>query len=1028
MKLSETCIRRPVFATVLAIMLVLIGIVSWGRVQIREYPNIDEPVVTVTTNYRGAAAEIIETQVTKTIEDTVAGIEGVEFVSSTSRAERSQVTITFRLTRDAESAAADVRDRVSRVRGRLPENIDEPVIAKVEADARATVWLALTSQSLSALDVTDLATRLLKPRLQTLPGAADVQIFGDREYSMRIWLDPDRLAAFRLSPGDIEQALREQNFDLPSGRIESDTREFNVISRTDLNEVAGFEAVVVRVVDGYPVQLRDVARVGVAAANERSLVRFNGVPAVGLGLIKQATANPLILAAALREQLPRLKNELPGDATLTVAYDSTVFIDRSIQAVYRTIAEAAALVAIVTFLFLGGLRASVIPLVTIPVCLISAISLIDLFGYSINTLTLLALVVAIGLVVDDAIVVLENTHRHIEEGLAPVAAAFTAIREVGFAVVAMTFTLAAVFAPMAFQTGRTGRLFTEFALTLAGTVMISGFLALTLSPMMCSRLLRKEPPSRWFMVTSERALNALSAGYRRVLSRIIALRWLMASLAVGFAVLTWWLWTTLPSELAPREDRGVFSTVFTAPEGSSVNFTGANGEAIEKLALATEDVWRIFLVVGNPTPTGGLGFIGLNDWSERDRTVFDVVSEFQKGLAGVPGVRAFAVAPASLGASIRSRPVNLVIMSSDTFEETARVIEPMLEEFRASGLMTGVDTDLTINKPEFRVLIDRARSADVGVSVDEVGRTLESMLGGRAVTRFKRNNEEYDVIVQLEPRERVSPDIIDRLFVRGRDDTMLPLSSLVEVRPDIGARELNHFGQRRSITVTAGLADGVTLGQAVEYIARVAPKYMKEGYATDYSGPTREYVQASNTLLVTFALALVFVYLVLSAQFESFVDPFTILFAVPLSLVGGLGLLHLTGGTLNVYSQIGLITLVGLITKHGILIVEFANQLRDAGMELVDAIVESASLRLRPILMTTFATVFGAMPLWLATGAGSESRRQIGQVIVGGMSFGTLMTLFVVPAVYCLFARRRQPLVSAPTPEMASARAEAGIS
>ncbi len=1014
MKLSETCIQRPVFASVLAIMLVLIGIVSWDRVQIREYPNIDEPVVNVTTNYRGASAEIIESQVTKPIEDTVAGIEGVEFVKSTSRAERSQVTVTFRLSRDPESAAADVRDRVARVRGRLPDNVDEPVISKVEADARATVWLALSSPSLSPLEVTDLATRQLKPRLQTLPGSADVQIFGDREYSMRIWLDPGRLAAFRLTPLDVEQALRAQNLELPSGRIESEMREFNVISRTDINDVPGFEAIVIRVVDGYPVQVRDVARVGIAPANERSLVRFNGDPSVGLGLIKQATANPLILAQALREALPELRSLLPDDVTLTVAYDSTIFIDRSIQAVFTTIAEAAALVAIIIFLFLGGLRASLIPLITIPVCLISAFTLIDLFGYSVNTLTLLALVVAIGLVVDDAIVVLENSHRHIEEGLTPMDAAFTAIREVGFAVVAMTMTLAAVFAPMAFQTGRTGRLFTEFALTLAGTVVISGFLALTISPMMCSRLLRHERPARWFELTSDRLLRALSRGYSGLLSAIISLRWVMALVAIGFSGLTWWLWTTLPAELAPQEDRGVFSTVFTAPEGSSVNFTGASGQAIEKVALSTDDVWRILLIVGNPTPTGGLGFIGLNDWNERDRSVFDVVKEFQGKLASVPGVRAFAIAPASLGASIRSRPVNLVVMSPDSFAETARTIEPLLEEFRASGLMTGIETDLTMNKPEFRVLVDRARAADAGVSVDAVGRTLETMLGGRAVTRFKRNAEEFDVIVQLDARDRTTPDVIDQLFVRGTGDAMLPLSALVDVKSDIGARELNHFGQRRSITITANLADGVALGQVVDYLRTVTPRYMKSGYATEFTGPTYEYTQASNTLLITFALALAFVYLVLAAQFESFVDPLTILFAVPLSLAGGLGLLHLTGGTLNVYSQIGLITLVGLITKHGILIVEFANQLRDNGASLRDAVVKASSLRLRPILMTTVATVFGALPLWLATGAGSESRRQIGEVIVGGMTLGTIMTLFVVPGVYVLFARRRSPRVIPP--------------
>ena len=1011
MKLSETCIRRPVLASVLAIILVLLGVVSYDRLQIREYPNIDEPVVTVRTDYRGAAAEIIESQVTKPIEDSVAGIEGVDVLTSTSRAERSQVTVRFRLDRDPDSAAADVRDRVARVRGRLPDDIEEPVISAVEADARAVVWLAFSSDTRTPLEVSDLANRLVKPRLQTLPGAADVQIFGDRKYAMRIWLDPDRLAAFGLTPVDVEQALRNQNVELPSGRIESDTREFNVISRTDLNTVEEFQAVVVKVVQGYPVRIQDVARVGIAPESERSIVRFNASNAVAMGLIKQATANLLILSAALRERLPLLQRELPPDVKVTVAYDSTIFIDRSIGAVFKTIAEAVVLVALVIFLFLGRMRASIIPLITIPISLVASFTIIDTLGYSINTLTLLSLVVAIGLVVDDAIVVLENVYRHIEKGLDPIAAAFAGIREVGFAVVAMTLTLAAVFAPVAFQTGRTGRLFTEFALTLAGTVMISGFLALTLSPMMCSRLLRREEPPRWFARTVDRWLRAITRKYQSVLATIISGRWFMLVVAAGFATLTWWLWTNTPSELAPKEDRGVFATIISAPEGSSIGYTAANAMAIEQIALNTPDVWRIFLIAGRPTPSGGLAFTGLNDWSERDRSVGDVIKELRPKLANVPGVNAFPIQPSSLGGSSRARAVQFVVMSPDTYQETAAAIEPLLEDLRNSGLVTGVDTDLTLNKPEFRVSVDRALAADAGVPINTVGLTLETMLGGRTVTTFKQNNEEYNVVVQLDASDRATPDAIDRLFVRGRDDLMVPLSSLVSVKSAIGARELNHFGQRRAITIQADLAEGVTLGQAVSYFEQVAPNYLRTGYATDYSGPTREFMEASSTLLMTFTLALVFIYLVLAAQFESFVDPFTILFTVPLSLAGGLGLLYLTGGTVNVYTQIGLITLVGLITKHGILIVEFANQLRDAGQTLRAAIIESASLRLRPILMTTFATICGALPLWAAVGAGSESRAQIGQVIVGGMALGTVMTLFVVPAIYYLFARERHLLV-----------------
>ena len=1019
MKLSDTCVARPVFATVLSLILVLLGLVSYDRLQIREYPNIDEPVVTVRTDYLGASAEIIESQVTKPIEDSVSGIEGVDVVTSTSRAERSEITVRFRLDRDPDSAAADVRDRVARVRGRLPGDIEEPVVSKVEADARAVVWLAFSSGTRSALEVSDLATRFVKPRLQTLPGAADVQIFGDRVYAMRIWMEPDRLAAFGLAVSDIEDALRRQNIELPTGKIENDTRELSVISRTDLNQRTEFEQVVVRVVDGYPVRIKDVARVEIGPEAERSIVRFNGENAVAMGLIKQATANPLILSQALRDALPSLRADLPDDVNVTIAYDSTVFIERSIAAVFKTIAEAVVLVALVTFLFLGGVRAAIIPLVTIPVCLISAFSMIDLFGFSINTLTLLALVVAIGLVVDDSIVVLENVFRHLERGLDPIRAALVGTREVAFAVVAMTLTLAAVFAPVAFSTGRTGRLFTEFALTLAGVVIVSGFLALTLSPMMCSRLLKDAHGSAWFNATMDRALRAATRLYTTALGWVIRLRWLMLLLAVGLLAGAGWLYTNTRSELAPTEDRGVFVTVFSVPEGSSVWYTNRYAEQIEREILKIPEFRRVFMIAGRPTPTQGLAFTGLVDWADRERSTVDVIRELQPRLFGIPGVRAFAVAPPSLGASPRARPINLVVMSSLSYAETEQTIEPLLEEMRTSGLMQGVDTDLKLNKPELRIRVDRDRAADAGVSVDTIGRTLETMLGGRRVGTFKQNNEEYNVIVQVEPDERRTPEVIDGIFLRSGNGVMVPLSSMVQVTPEIGARELNHFAQRRAITITASLAPGVAMGDALTFIQQSVDRHLPDGFTTDYDGPTREFVQSSDALLFTFLLALAFIYLVLSAQFESFIDPLTILVAVPLSLAGGLALLKFTGGTLNVYSQIGLITLVGLIAKHGILIVEFANQLRDGGAELRDAVIEAASLRLRPILMTTFSTVLGALPLAIATGAGSESRVQIGMVIVGGMLFGTLMTLFVVPAIYYLLARRRHVIQGIATDDIA---------
>jgi len=1021
MRLSDVCIRRPVFATVLSLVILLLGLVSYSRLQVREYPKIDEPTVTVSTNYLGASADIVESQVTKPLEDSIAGIEGVDVLTSISRPERSQITVRFRLERDPDGAAADVRDRVARVRSKLPDTIDEPVIAKVEAGANPIIWLAFSSMSMSPLEVSDIANRLVKPRLQTLPGAADVRIFGERKFSMRIWLDPDRLAGFSLTPGDVEEALRRQNVELPSGRIESRQREFTVVSQSDLQRVGEFENVVVRNVNGYPVRIRDVGHVTLAPQDERSIVRFNGRDAISLGLIKQATANPLTLAQALKAELPRLREELPEGVTVEIANDNTLFIERSIESVYKTILEAIVLVAAVIFLFLGTVRASFIPLITIPVCLIGVCTLMLAAGFSVNTLTLLALVLAIGLVVDDSIVVLENVYRHIEEGMQPVQAAFRGIREVGFAVVAMTLTLAAVYAPVAFTTGRTGRLFIEFALTLAGAVLVSGFLALTLTPMLCSRVLRHDPNPGLLVRVIDRALGALSSGYERALRATLRVRWLVVVLGLAVAAASVWLFQTTKRELAPIEDRGTIVALFNGPDGASIDYTDRYARRIEAAALSIREADRVFVVSGSPTVTQGISFIRVVDWAERDRKVPEILDEFQPMLREIPGVQAFAVAPASLGQSPRERPINVVVLSSDPYEEIERTLEPMMQALRDDPRFQGVDTDLRLNKPELKVQIDRDRAADAGVPVDSIGRALETALGGRQVTRFKRQGEQYDVIVQFAAADRSTPQDISKIFVRGRNDTMVPLSSLVRVHEGVTARELNHFGQRRAVTITANLAPGASLGEAVDIIESLAREHLGLGYALDYNGQTREFKQSSATLLITFALALCFIYLVLAAQFESFVDPLIIMFTVPLSMTGALLLLRWGGGTMNVYSQIGLITLVGLITKHGILIVEFANQMRDRGVALVPATIEAARLRLRPILMTTGAMVLGAVPLALASGAGAESRMQIGLVIVGGMTFGTLLTLFVLPTIYTLVSRPRHVL-----PELAEPAAGGG--
>ncbi|MBS1143266.1 MAG: efflux transporter permease subunit [Proteobacteria bacterium] len=1008
MKVSDICIKRPVFATVLSLVIMLLGIVSYTRLPVREYPKIDEPVVTVGTTYRGASAEIIESQVTKPLEDSLAGIEGVEVITSISRAENSQISVRFKLERAPDSAASDVRDRVSRVRNKLPDAVDEPVIAKVEADANPVIWIAFSSDKHSALEVTDVATRIVKPRLQTLPGAADVRVFGDRKFAMRIWLDKQRLAAYQLTPADVEDALRKQNVEVPAGRIESREREFSVVANTDLKTPEEFGSVVVKTVAGYPVRIRDLGRVAIGAAEERSAVRFKGRSAVALGVIKQATANPLELSKALRAELPKITSELPEGMSANLSYDSSVFIDRSIESVFKTIGEAILLVLAIIFFFLRNLRATLIPLVTIPVSLVGAFGIMFALGFTINTLTLLALVLAIGLVVDDAIVVLENIYRHIEEGMPRMQAALQGSKEIGFAVVAMTLTLAAVYAPVAFMTGRTGKLFIEFALTLAGAVLVSGFVALTLSPMMCSVLLKHEEKHGKAFLMVEGFLNWLNAGYKRVLTASLNRRWIVLVCFVVVAASCGILLKALKSELAPVEDRGIIFGMFIGPEGATLDYTEKYARQIEGIYSQTKDAERYFVVAGNPTVSQGISILGLTDWNDRSRRSPDIAKELFPKFAGIPGVMAFPVTPPSLGQSPRERPVNFVIVTAAPYEELQKVTSQILVEVAKNPQLTNVDTDLKLNKPELSVNVKRDKAADMGVSVDTIGRTLETFLGGRQVTRFKRDGEQYDVIVQVAEDERRNPDDIREIYVRGRDGSMISLENLVDVRETISPRELNHFGQRRAVTITANLAPGYTLGEALSFMDGVANQILKPGYAADYNGQSREFRQSSSSLAFTFGLALAFIYLVLAAQFESFRDPFIIMLTVPLSMAGALLALWLSGGTLNVYSQIGLVTLVGLITKHGILIVEFANQLQEKGMALKEAVIESAFLRLRPILMTTGAMVLGAVPLAFSVGAGAESRQQIGWVIVGGLLLGTFFTLFVVPTVYSLLAARKE--------------------
>ncbi|MFO7477203.1 MAG: efflux RND transporter permease subunit, partial [Methyloceanibacter sp.] len=836
MTLSELSIKRPVFATVMSLVLVLVGLVSYERLSVREYPAIDPPVITVETTYPGASAPIVETQVTQVLEDSLAGIEGIDFITSISRQESSQITVTFKLDRNQDYAAADVRDRVGRVRGRLPQEIEEPIIQKREADAQPVLFIAFYSEEHSALEITDYADRYVKDQLQTLTGVAEVRLFGDRRYSMRIWLDPERLAAFQLTPQDIEAALRRQNVEVPSGRIESLQREFTVLAETDLRTPEQFNDLIIKETNGYLVRLREVGYAELGALDERRIVRFNGQPAIALGVVKQATANPLEVSEAVRQVLPSITNTLPTGMQARVAHDKSVFIAESIKNVYRTIGEAVILVIFIIFLFLRSIRATLIPLVTIPVSLIGAFALMLALGFSINTLTLLALVLAIGLVVDDAIVMLENIYRHVEAGMSPVKAALIGSREISFAVIAMTVTLAAVYAPIGFMTGLTGRLFTEFAWTLAGAVIVSGFVALTLSPMMCSKLLKHSDNHNLFYRVIERCLNGISWVYRMILHGALAARPLVLLIGLGVAGASYFLFDSLKSELAPLEDQGTIITVFRAPEGATIDYTDAYGKQIEEIALKVPEADRVFLVSGNPTVSQGRVILRVIPWDERERTQQEIARSIAPEIVAVPGVVAFPSNPPSLGQHSRSKPVNFVIQTSRPYTELQEMVDALLVKAQDYPGLVDIDSDLKLNSPQLDISVDREKAASMGVEIDTLGRTLETMLGGRQVTRFKQDGEQYDVVVKIADVDRRNPDDMRRIYVRGTDDSMIPLSNLITIKETVAPKELNHFNQLRAATVTAQLAPGYTLSDALVFLEQAAAETLPTTAYIEYAG------------------------------------------------------------------------------------------------------------------------------------------------------------------------------------------------
>jgi len=1019
MKISEVSINRPVLATVMSLAIVLFGLLSLMRLPVREYPDIESRVVSVTTIYRGASAQVVETEITDVIEEQLSTIEGVKLLTSSSQEQVSRITVEFEVRRNVDEAANDVRDRVSRVRGQLPTTSEEPIVAKQDANAQPIIWLSVNGEGFSILELSDAAKNLLAERLQRVEGVASAFVGGERRYAMRVWLDPVRLAARGVTVSDVEAALRSENAEIPSGRIEGRGREFAVRTRGDLEKAEDFASVVIATQGGAPVRLSDVAEVQVGAEDERTALRYNGVPSVGVGIVKQQKASTVDVARNVRAALPELGEALPKGMNLVIAYDSSTFIEDAIHEVLVSLFVAIGLVFLVTFLFLRSMRATLIPAVAIPVSVIGTFTATYFLGYSLNILTLLALVLAIGLVVDDAIIMLENIHRHIEMGKPRFRAAVEGSAEVGFAIVATTLTLVAVFIPVAFLTGRIGQLFSEFGIAVAVSVMISGFVALTLSPMLCSRVLR---PSKHESETGELLdEHEVRTGFNKRMHDFYegvlrgALRHRRAVMAgmLALAGLTAVLFRVLPSELVPTEDRGLVFNLLFAPEGSTLEYTDRYLRQAEAVYGAVPEVAGVFsaagLGFGGPgRVTDGFIFVRLKPFNERKRSQQQIVQWVFPRMMGIPGVLAIPINPPSLGGGF-GRPVQFVLLA-ETYDELQSAGGVMMAEAQKLGYLVNMDTDLKLNKPQLEVRIDRDRASSLGVSVNEIGSVLQTLLGGREAGRFKRGNHQYDVILQVPSAGRASPDVIEQLHVRGQNG-LVQLASVVKVEEKVSPRELNHFNRVRSATFTANLAPGVTIGKALDDLRLIAKEKLPATIRTDLAGESREFAESSGGLNILFLIALAFIFLVLAGQFESFVHPITILGSVPLAVVGALASLWAMKMSINIYSQIGLIMLIGLVTKNAILIVEYANQRIARGLDVTEAVVGAAVIRLRPILMTTLATVFGVLPIALGLGAGAESRKPLGVVVVGGMLFSTLLTLVLVPVVYSLLARlavRRQ--------------------
>ncbi|MFO1056226.1 MAG: MexW/MexI family multidrug efflux RND transporter permease subunit [Dongiaceae bacterium] len=1005
MAFTDIFIRRPVLATVVSLLILLIGLRSLYGLPIRQYPQLQNTVITVTTVYPGASPELMQGFITTPISQAVSTAEGIEYMTSSSIQSQSTVTAYVRLNFDPNKAMTEVMSKVQQVKYVLPREANDPVILKSTGDTTSVMYIGFNSPQLSNPAISDYLTRVVQPLLATVDGVASAEILGGQTFAMRIWLDPQRLAARDITAMEVQAAIQANNFQAAPGQTKGYFTVSNITTNTGLTDVAQFRDMVVKARDGSMVRLKDVATVELGAQSSDSSVAMNGQQAVFIGVNATPTGNPLTLVKGVRALMPALERSLPPTLKMEIVYDSTRFIQASINEVIRTLGEAVLIVIAVIFLFLGTIRSVLIPVVTIPLSLIGAGMFMLAMGFSLNLLTLLAMVLAIGLVVDDAIVVVENVYRHIEDGKSPVQAAIIGAREIVGPVIAMTITLAAVYAPIGFLSGLTGALFREFAFTLAGAVVISGIVALTLSPMMCSLLLTREMTHGRLARLIDAAFTRLTAFYGRILSGSLRYRAVTGLFAVAVLGSLWFLYTHSAAELAPEEDQGVLFAVTKAPQYANIDYVSAYSAQLDKAFLSFPETDTTFVVNGTAGPTNGFAGMILKPWDERKRSAKQLQSEAQHLVDQIPGLFAFVIVPPALPGSTGGLPVQMVISSPNSYETIYKVMETIKDKARASGLFIVSDSDLDFNNPVVRVKVDRQKANDLGITMAAVGETLATMAGGNYTNRFNLSGRSYEVIPQVPRKLRLTPEMLSQYYVRAAGGEQVPLSTVMSIENGIDPNALTQYNQLNSATFSAVPMPFVTMGQAVAFLEKTAQEVLPADFSHDWLSESRQYVQEGNQLAVTFVFALIVIFLVLAAQFESLRDPLVILISVPMSICGALIPLFIGLSSINIYTQVGLVTLIGLISKHGILMVSFANDLqRSQGLHRRQAIELAAQVRLRPILMTTAAMVVGLVPLLLATGAGAASRFAIGLVIVSGMSIGTLFTLFVLPAVYTVLA------------------------